>query len=110
VEVVSRHDLRVVVLYLFVILGPLLACDKEESSMLAHENAISVTSDTALRVARMDAERVYRNLSEYRAVVSLEKDGWHVDYALKDILLQGGGAHYVIDAKSGAILEKRYEQ
>ena len=70
----------------------------------------SITSDQALRVARLDAERVYRDLSPYRASVSLEQDGWHVDYDLKDPHLQGGGPHYVIDPGNGAILIKQYEQ
>jgi len=72
--------------------------------------APSITSDQALKVARLDAERVYRDLSPYRASVSLEQDGWHVDYELKDPYLQGGGPRYVIDAGDGAILAKRYEQ
>ena len=70
----------------------------------------SVTSDQALRIARLDAERVYHDLSSYRASVSLEQDGWHVDYELKDSHLQGGGPHYVIDPGNGAILGKQYEQ
>ena len=70
----------------------------------------SITSDEALRIARLDAERVYRDLSSYRASVSLEQDGWHVDYELKDQHLQGGGPHYVIDPGNGAILAKQYEQ
>ena len=70
----------------------------------------SITSDQALRIARLDAERVYRDLSPYRASVSLEQDGWHVDYELKDSHLQGGGPHYVIDPWNGAILGKQYKQ
>lgn len=70
----------------------------------------SITSDQALRIARMDAERVYRDLSPYRASVALEQDGWHVDYELKDQHLQGGGPHYVIDPGSGGILVRHYEQ
>lgn len=70
----------------------------------------SITSDQALRIARQDAERVYRDLAPYRASVSLEPDGWHVDYELKDPHLQGGGPHYVIDPGDGAILTRHYEQ
>ena len=70
----------------------------------------SITSDQALRIARQDAERVYRDLSPYRASVSLEQDGWHVDYELKDPQAQGGGPHYVIDPGDGAILARQYEQ
>jgi len=70
----------------------------------------AITSDQALKIARLDAERVYRDLSPYRASVSLEPDGWHVDYELKDSSLQGGGPHYLIDPGNGAILTKQYEQ
>jgi len=70
----------------------------------------SITSDQALRIARLDAERVYRDLSHYRASVSLEPDGWHVDYELQDPQVQGGRPHYVIDPGDGEILTRQYEQ
>jgi hypothetical protein len=69
-----------------------------------------VTCDQALAVARVDAENAYRDLSPYRIIVVLEADGWHIDYHLKNPLSKGGGPHYVIDAATGAILSKRYEQ
>lgn len=69
-----------------------------------------VSCDEALRIARTDAESVYRDLSIYRISIVLEEDGWLVDYELKDANLQGGGPHYVIDAVTGKILSKRYEQ
>jgi uncharacterized membrane protein YkoI len=69
-----------------------------------------ITSDQALRIARLDAETVYRDLSMYRINVFLERDGWHVDYELKDVEAQGGGPHYMIDAMTGKILSKKYEQ
>ena len=49
-------------------------------------------------------------MSGYRVTVSLEPDGWHVDYELKDATLEGGGPHYIIDANNGQIIAKRYEQ
>lgn len=70
----------------------------------------TISCDRALRIARTDAEAVYRDLSIYRISISLEDDGWIVDYELKDPALQGGGPHYVIDARTGRILSKRYEQ
>lgn len=70
----------------------------------------TLTSDEALRIARADAERVYRELHLCRIEITLESDGWHIDYELKDPTLQGGGPHYVIDAITGVILAKRYEQ
>ena len=69
-----------------------------------------ITSDHALRIARSDAEKAYRDLSGYRITILLQDDGWHVDYDVHDSKLKGGGAHYVIDAESGEILSQRYEQ
>ena len=66
--------------------------------------------DQALHVARLDAEKVYGDLDGFRIMISLEADGWHIDYELKDPTLEGGGPHYVIDATSGNIVAKRYEQ
>jgi len=66
--------------------------------------------DQALKVAREDAEKVYRDLTRYCIRVALEADGWHVDYELRDSRARGGGPHYVIDAANGNILFKRYEQ
>ena len=77
---------------------------------LLSQDASTISCDQALRIARTDAESVYRNLSLYRISIVLEQDGWQVDYELKDSNLQGGGPHYLIDARTGDILSKRYEQ
>jgi hypothetical protein len=69
-----------------------------------------ITSDQALAIARQDAEKAYRDLSPFRVEISLERDGWHIDYELKNRRLHGGGPRYVIDAQTGMILAKRYEQ
>ena len=69
-----------------------------------------LAGDKALAIAQTDAVRVYRDLSPYRIQLSLENDGWHIDYNLKDPRLKGGGPQYIIDAHSGAILSKRYAQ
>jgi hypothetical protein len=68
------------------------------------------SSDQALHVARIDAEAAYGDLGVFRISISLEDDGWHIDYELKDPAQDGGGPHYVIDAQSGKIVQKRYEQ
>jgi hypothetical protein len=70
----------------------------------------SISSDQALKVARLDAENAYRDLSFYRILISLEPDGWHIDYEFKNTRLQGGGPHYIIDVVDGHIISKRYEQ
>jgi uncharacterized membrane protein YkoI len=69
-----------------------------------------ITSDQALQIARLDAEKAYRDLTPFRVLLELGQDGWHVDYELKNRQTHGGGAHYVIDAQTGKILTKRYEQ
>lgn len=69
-----------------------------------------LAGDQILTIAQQDALVAYRDLSAFRILLVLEPDGWHVDYELKDPNLFGGGPHYVIDAQTGAILSKRYEQ
>jgi hypothetical protein len=70
----------------------------------------TISSDQALRIARLDAEKAYRDLTPFFVQVELDDDGWHVDYELKDRQSNGGGPHYVIDAQTEVILVKRYEQ
>src|SRR5947209_18849764 len=70
----------------------------------------SLGGDQALAIAQADALKAYQDLSGYRIQLVLEDDGWHVDYELKDPRLKGGGPHYVLDAHTGAIVSKRYEQ
>ena len=77
---------------------------------LAAQQPRTVSCDEALRIARLDAEQVYRDLTPYRIQVVLQADGWHVDYDFNAPGLQGGGPHYVIDAVTGAVLSKHYEQ
>ena len=66
--------------------------------------------DRALTIAQADAVRAYHDLSAYRIQLTLEDDGWHIDYELKSPKMKGGGPHYVINARTGAIISKRYEQ
>ena len=70
----------------------------------------NLPGDRALTIAQADASQVYRDLSPFRIQLVLEDDGWHVDYELKNLRLKGGGPHYLIDAHTGAIVAKRYEQ
>jgi len=80
------------------------------SDSTVREQDTGISSDQALRIARLDAENAYRDLSIYRIGVSLEEEGWRIDYVLKDDDLQGGGPRYLIDARTGEILWKRYAQ
>jgi len=70
----------------------------------------AIPGDQALAIAQADATKVYRDLSAYRIQLSLESDGWHVDYELKDSHTKGGGPHYVIEQFAAIIISKRYEQ
>ena len=76
----------------------------------AKPEVLILSFDQALRIAREDAEKAYRDLSRYDIRLALEADGWHVDYELKDPHVRGGGPHYIIDQVNGAIVSKRYEQ
>jgi len=80
------------------------------NSVARASGAAVLAGDQVLTIAQADAARVYRDLSAYRIQLVLEDDGWHVDYELKDPRLKGGGPHYLIDAHTGAIVSKRYEQ
>ena len=70
----------------------------------------AIPADRALAIAQADALVAYRDLTPYRIQLVLEDDGWHVDFELKDSRLKGGGPHYIIDAQTGQITSKRYEQ
>jgi|SRR6185369_12546475 len=69
-----------------------------------------LAGDKILAIAQADALRAYGDLSPYKIQLALEADGWHVDYELNNPMAAGGGPHYVIDAQTGAIVSKRYEQ
>jgi hypothetical protein len=78
--------------------------------MSATATAPQISCDEALRTAQADAEKAYRDLTRFRIEIMLHDDGWHVDYELPLTGIQGGGPHYVIDANSGAVVRKRYDQ
>ncbi len=69
-----------------------------------------ITCDEALHTARVDAENAYGDLTPFRITLVLEQDGWHIDYEVKNPQWNGGGPHYVIDARTGVIVSKQYEQ
>ena len=71
---------------------------------------LSLAVAEVLRIANQDAQAVYRDLSGLKITLISCPDGWHVDYDLTDALSAGGGRHYVIDAYTGDILARRYEQ
>ena len=77
---------------------------------MAESKSKRIEADEAVKIARLDAEHAYRDLSMYRIVITIEHDGWHVDYELRNPNQQGGGPHYIIDSGTGRIVTKRYEQ
>lgn len=80
------------------------------SGMTTQPSTARLACDEILRIARQDAEPVYRDLSLYRISLILESDGWHVDYDLPQYAMAGGGPHYIINPEDGSIVSKRYEQ
>jgi hypothetical protein len=82
----------------------------EKERSVAGRATPAVPCDQALAIAQRDAAAAYRDLFAYQITIVLAPDGWHIDYELKDPTCNGGGPHYVIDSRTGAILSKRYEQ
>jgi hypothetical protein len=70
----------------------------------------AVPADQALFTAQQDAVTAYRDLSPFKIGITLQDDGWHIDYDLANPKMTGGGPHYIIDAETGEIVSKRYEQ
>lgn len=64
----------------------------------------------ALKIARENAERMYRDLSIYKIEAELKDGKWYVDYNILNTQMVGGGPHYVISAETGEIISFRYEQ
>jgi len=69
-----------------------------------------LAADQALAIAQADAVQAYRDLSAYCIHLTLEEDGWHIDYQPKNPRFKGGGPRYVIDRLTGTIMSKQYEQ
>lgn len=88
--------------FLFPHCGPGERSDEQLTSKITEEQAINCATE--------DARKVYGELNQYAASATLEHDGWHVEFVLKDKTLRGGGPRYVIDPNSGAIKKKTYEQ
>ena len=80
------------------------------NSVMRPSDSTILAGDRVLAIAQADASAVYHDLAGYRIHLVLENDGWHVDYELSDPRLKGGGPHYVIDAHTGEVISKRYEQ
>jgi hypothetical protein len=69
-----------------------------------------ISEETAREIAAAEAGQAYHDLSGYAVTARLADGRWYVDYDLTDETLLGGGPHFVIDAASGEITARRYEQ
>jgi hypothetical protein len=99
------------IVYLFTVLlvvnAPLVGYGR---AALANPMSQVISREEAISIAKKDARRAYRDLSPYNVEAMRENDGWHVDFVLKNDRTEGGGAHYIIDARDGHIIKKRYDQ
>lgn len=71
-----------------------------------------LSCDRILSIAHADATSAYPDLTRHRVEIHLESDGWHVEYLFRGDgrFHTGGGPVYLIDAETGAILDKKYYQ
>jgi ClpX C4-type zinc finger len=89
---------------------PQVVIGSQEALAIPLKSEVWIGSQEALAIAEADAVKTYPELIGFQIWLSLEPDGWHVDYEPKDPTIKGGGPHYVIDAVTGAIISKRYDQ
>jgi len=79
---------------------PLNMTVKEENEARTGVN----TREEAIALARKDAVKVHSSLNEYKIVVGELQKAWRVVFALEDST--GGGPAYVIDKRTGKIIQK----
>jgi hypothetical protein len=75
-----------------------------------HRNDGAIDEARAREIAEDEARSVYGDLAPYVVSVRLQGGRWRVDYDLADATAVGGGPHFLIDAATGEIVERRYEQ
>jgi hypothetical protein len=90
------------------------ACSKEAApaattTMTDGAGDTMIPEAEARRIAAEDAKSAYRQLDSYDVRAELSASQWHVTYTPKAGSV-GGGPAYVIDAKSGKIVSKKYYQ
>ena len=92
---------------LFILLSMTLIISNKSS---AYSFQVKINKEKAVRLAKLDAEKHYDNLSIYQIEVRETSSKWLIDFVLKNKSLNGGGPLYIISKKSGKILKKVYEQ
>lgn len=81
-----------------------------KSENIMKKKSVLIDREEALKIAKEDAQQIYRDLSIYKIKAELKDEKWFVDYNLSNPQMVGGGPHYVISAKTGKIISYRYEQ
>ncbi len=70
----------------------------------------TISAAQAVAIAEADAVLVCDDMSIYRIEVTVDAGCWSVSYRINRPRMAGGGPWYVIDAATGAILDKKYYQ
>ena len=83
------------------------AAHKPSSPAPSGEAAIN--RETAVRIAKEDARQAY-TLKDYNIGIYEQPKTWRVVFKLRDPGLDGGGPDYLIDKKTGKILNATYNK
>lgn len=67
----------------------------------------AITKETAILIARGDAVDNYA-VKIYDIIAEEQSDGWRIVFKLKDPGVHGAGPDYLIDKKTGKILNATY--
>ena len=70
-------------------------------SLRVWAKAQGLSAEQALLIRPGGRRAAYGALAAFRITIARQPDGWHIDYELTDAMRDGGGPHYVIDARSG---------
>ncbi len=78
-----------------------------EATSTPCEETSSINRETAILIAKGDAIEDY-TLSVYNIIADEQPDTWRIVFRLKDPGVLGGGPDYLIDKKTGKILNATY--
>jgi hypothetical protein len=70
---------------------------------------VTIDKETAIRIAKGDAVDNYK-VSIYDIIAEEQSDGWRIVFKLTDPGLRGGGPDYLVDKKTGKILNATYNK
>jgi hypothetical protein len=91
----------------------LMSCSSTRKASQEQANApcmeTTIGKETAVLIAKGDAIQSY-TLSDYNIIVQEQPKAWRVVFALKDPSWIGGGPDYLIDKKTGNILNATYNK